>query len=187
MATIQIADKPTLDSVNTTANTVNTNIGTSSDTGGSESTGTVMGKLNALILDGEWKFIVGDKLIAELNNEAISTAGVGENFYPHKITAGMGGTFTVKGTLSRTGSGSGTLNVYVNNTAVISNSSSGTSDVECSATVSFSKGDEIKISVASSSGDSSSAYSKLNKNTLKIYGDVMPKSVIDALAFSDIS
>lgn len=45
MPTIKIADKPTLDNVNT-------NIGTSTDTGGSSTTGTLMGKLNYMISQG---------------------------------------------------------------------------------------------------------------------------------------
>lgn len=46
---IYLADKQTLDSVNTTVSAIQSRVGTTTDTGGSATAGTVMGKLNALI------------------------------------------------------------------------------------------------------------------------------------------
>lgn len=51
MATIQIADKPTLDTVKTNTETTNTKIGNTADSGASASTGSVNGKLNKIITD----------------------------------------------------------------------------------------------------------------------------------------
>lgn len=49
MANIKIADKPTLDQVKTNTETTNTKIGNTADSGATENTGSVNGKLNKII------------------------------------------------------------------------------------------------------------------------------------------
>lgn len=158
-------------------------VGESTDTGEE----TVMGKLNALMGGGEWQYIPGEILLAAVNNEKMTTSSADEVFYSQNITMGMGGTLVFKAAIKRTGSGTGYLNIYANDVLKGTAATSGTSEAEYSVEASFSKGDVIKISLSSSNGASSSAYSTLIAGSIKIYGNVVPKATFSALAFSAIS
>jgi len=77
MPTIQIADKPTLDTVKTNTDSTNTKLGNTADANGTTSSGSAMGKLNK-ILGGTFPGVVkqvafGSHTFTSISNATITT------------------------------------------------------------------------------------------------------------------
>lgn len=180
MATIQIADKPTLDEVNTKIGNVNTkmdtSIGTTTDTGGSATAGTVMGKLNSVFTNSEWVYVPGDVLLLDTKNAEIRSQGLTEVFYPKKIFLPLGGEVVVKFSSRRSASGESYVNIYVNGTKVSSVASASTEYTEQAVNVKVNKGDYITISASHTHED---RYTYIQYQSIKLYAGFMPKTATE--------
>lgn len=159
---------------------------------GAASGQTVMGKLGEISSGNEWIYTTGDTLLKSLTHAVINTTDATDAFLPQKLTMGMGGTLTVKATVAcilssgTVGSNLGKLKIYVNDALKASVDFSNTEATEISLDVTFEKGDELKIAVYKTNG-STSKFSRLYANSVKIYGNVIPKAAADAIALSAIS
>jgi len=123
MPTIQIADKPTLDTVKTNTDTTNTKIGNTADSGATASSGSVNGKLNKLITDASTNMgyvKAADGVTGTISTASVTTTASGTKYArvgSFTLAHGGNASVLVEATTSNNYTGSYLFFVSTSNTA----------------------------------------------------------------------